>query len=117
LTLSADLPFSVEANSVDRLAVTIGPDSDGSSDMGSIYFAEVRLILVDDTAVELGSYVLMSPIETYMTIEDIESGTLRDPDCMRDNVRQVDAAMASPGRIAPALAEFSSVMRSQGFSP
>jgi hypothetical protein len=117
ISLRAELPFTVAGNSVDRLAITVGPDWDGFSDMGLVYHADVRLLLADGSVVELGSFVLLAPIETATVVADMDAGTTQDSDCMRENVAAVEAAMATPAHVAPALAEFSSTMRSRGFAP
>ena len=113
----ADLPFEVEGNSVDRLAITVGPDQSGFDDLSYVYDTDLRLVLADGSALELGRFGLISPIETDLVLEALYSGKQHDSDCMRKNVADVEEVITRPGRKAPALAEFASAMRSVGFAP
>lgn len=113
ISLQAEFPFAVEANSVDRLAITVGPDKSFGS--GFVYHTDIRLRLADGSLIELGRFILLAPIETASVIAAVSEGIPQYPDCMRNNVAAVEQALAGPGRKAPALVEFSSAMRSLGF--
>jgi hypothetical protein len=67
LRVSKSVRFSVAPKSVDRLAISIGPNLDDTS-VGFVVDAEFRLVLADGQRLDVGSYALLSKVYTpYIT--------------------------------------------------
>lgn len=113
IKVTKELPFQVDPNSFDRLAVAIGPEEISSDDGPWVYILDVSLKMQNSEKVELGKFALLSPASQ---LEALEKNILEFPaygqeyaECHEKNWESVSEATNSGGEVAPALSSLYSL--------
>lgn len=121
VVLEKQIQFKVDGKSLDFLAITAGPEAIGEAQWPLILAGAVELVQDNGESIRTEPFVLMDG-EIDWIVEDAAyhvnndpDGGFYDPECVGENMRMLEEALAAPGQKSPVISEFHDRLARLGF--